>query len=134
MHYRVRRGDTLDSIASRYSVSTAELQRWNHLRTERAPRGRVLRIYEEYYPMATTVSERSATAAPGRRSTTGTTSATVKTAAHSGDIIHRVQAGETLWSIARGYQTTVEAIRAGNHYLFSRPLQVGDTLTILPTH
>jgi flagellar basal body L-ring protein FlgH len=25
----------------------------------------------------------------------------------------------------------VEAIQAGNRYLFSRPLQVGDTLTIL---
>ena len=52
VHYRVKRGDTLDNIASRYSVSTAELQRWNHLRTERAPRGRTLRIYEDYYPTA----------------------------------------------------------------------------------
>jgi LysM repeat protein len=49
-------------------------------------------------------------------------------------VMHRVKPGETLWSIARAYQTTVEAIQAGNRYLFSRPLQVGDTLTILPTH
>jgi LysM repeat protein len=48
-------------------------------------------------------------------------------------VMHRVKPGETLWSIARAYQTTVEAIQAGNRYLFSRPLQVGDTLTILPT-
>jgi LysM repeat protein len=48
-------------------------------------------------------------------------------------VVHRVKPGETLWSIARAYQTTVEAIQAGNRYLFSRPLQVGDTLTILPT-
>jgi len=48
-------------------------------------------------------------------------------------VVHHVKAGETLWSIARAYQTTVEAIQAGNRYLFSRPLQVGDTLTILPT-
>ena len=51
----------------------------------------------------------------------------------SSSVVHRVKAGETLWSIARAYQTTVEAIQAGNRYLFSRPLQVGDTLTILPT-
>jgi LysM repeat protein len=49
-------------------------------------------------------------------------------------VVHRVKPGETLWSIARAYQTTVEAIQAGNRFLFSRPLQVGDTLTILPTH
>ena len=48
-------------------------------------------------------------------------------------VVHHVKPGETLWSIARAYQTTVEAIQAGNRYLFSRPLQVGDTLTILPT-
>jgi len=47
-------------------------------------------------------------------------------------VVHHVKPGETLWSIARAYQTTVEAIQAGNRFLFSRPLQVGDTLTILP--
>jgi LysM repeat protein len=49
-------------------------------------------------------------------------------------ILHHVKAGETLWSIAHAYRTTVEAIQSGNRYLFSRPLQVGDTLTILPPH
>ena len=50
----------------------------------------------------------------------------------SNPMVHHVKPGETLWSIARAYQTTVEAIQTGNRFLFSRPLQVGDTLTILP--
>ena len=54
--------------------------------------------------------------------------------ARANPVVHRVKSGETLWSIARAYRTTVEAIRSGNLYLFSRPLQVGDTLTILPSH
>jgi LysM repeat protein len=54
--------------------------------------------------------------------------------ARSSAVVHHVKAGETLWSIARAYQTTVEAIQSANRYLFSRPLQVGDTLTILPSH
>jgi hypothetical protein len=36
-----------------------------------------------------------------------------------------------LWSIARGFRTTVEALRDANRYLFSRPLEAGDELTIL---
>jgi LysM repeat protein len=52
----------------------------------------------------------------------------------SNTVVHHVKPGETLWSIARAYRTTVEAIQSGNRYLFSRPLQVGDTLTILSSH
>jgi LysM repeat protein len=42
--------------------------------------------------------------------------------------------GETLWSIAQFYKTTAEALRAGNRFLFTRPLHVGDQLTIPPQH
>jgi len=51
--------------------------------------------------------------------------------ARTSKVVHHVKQGETLWSIARAYRTTVEAIQSGNRYLFSRPVQVGDTLTIL---
>ena len=53
------------------------------------------------------------------------------TEARSASVVHNVKPGETLWSIARAYQTTAEAIRSTNKYLFSRPLEVGDSLTIL---
>lgn len=36
MHYTVRRGDTLSSIARRFSVAVADLQRWNRLSTKEA--------------------------------------------------------------------------------------------------
>jgi LysM repeat protein len=54
--------------------------------------------------------------------------------ARSSRVVHRVKPGETLWSIAHVYRTTVQAIRSANQYLFSRPLEVGDSLTILPAH
>ncbi len=53
------------------------------------------------------------------------------TAARGGQpVVHTVHRGETLYSIARAYMTTVEALRTDNHFLASRSLQTGDTLTI----
>jgi LysM repeat protein len=43
---------------------------------------------------------------------------------------HRVKPGETLYSIARTYKTSVEALRSANQFLFSRPLQAGDLLIL----
>jgi membrane-bound lytic murein transglycosylase D len=45
VRYRVRRGDTLSGIADRFSLTTAEIRKWNHLRSGRVRRGMVLRIY-----------------------------------------------------------------------------------------
>lgn len=45
VRYRVRRGDTLASIAEQFDVSAAELKRWNRLRSNRVNRGMRLRVY-----------------------------------------------------------------------------------------
>src|SRR5258707_7114085 len=45
VQYRVRKGDTLLGIADRYSVSSDDLRKWNHLKAARVGRGMVLRIY-----------------------------------------------------------------------------------------
>ncbi|MGH9605877.1 MAG: transglycosylase SLT domain-containing protein [Terracidiphilus sp.] len=44
--YRVRRGDTLITIADRFGVSLADLRRWNHLTGYRIDQGRRLRVAE----------------------------------------------------------------------------------------
>ena len=46
-------------------------------------------------------------------------------------IVYQVKPGETLWSIARAFRTTVEELRGANRFLFDRPLEAGDELTIL---
>ncbi len=43
--YRVRRGDTLDGIADRFSVTMGEVRKWNHLTANKVNRGMVLRVY-----------------------------------------------------------------------------------------
>jgi len=133
IRYRVRRTDTAASIADEFDVTTAELRKWNHLRSDHVARGMALRIYPG--GMSPAPQAKSKAASPGtvmaRRQ--GPQDGPVMEAA-TGTVVHHVKPGETLWSIARAYRTTVEAIQSGNHFLFSRPLQVGDTLTILSAH
>jgi membrane-bound lytic murein transglycosylase D len=134
IRYRVRRTDTVATIADEFDVTAAELRKWNHLRTDHVARGMSLRIYPGgMTPPATLAKDK--TVAPGvviaRRD--GPRDVPVMEAG-SNSVVHHVKQGETLWSIARAYRTTVEAIQSGNRYLFSRPLQVGDTLTILSAH
>jgi len=135
MSYRVRRGDTLESIADEFDVSTEELRHWNHMRSDHVARGMRLRVYPGGMtppPSAGAPSRRHAAVAPGATPTTASSSEAAHATPSTGPVLYRVKPGETLWSIARGFQTTVEAIRQGNRFLLSRPLEAGDELTILP--
>ncbi len=134
IRYRVRRTDTVRSIADEFDVSTPELRAWNHMKSDHVSRGMLLKIYPG--GMTPTLQAKS--------SDNGKPTAAVVARhesvnnpimeARSSTVVHHVKSGETLWSIARAYRTTVEAIQSGNRYLFSRPLEVGDTLTILSSH
>lgn len=121
VRYRARRGDTLESVADQFNVTVTELKKWNGMRSNRLAAGMRLRIY----PGVTGP-------APVK---TSVTAAKVDAATKTGQpLTHRVLQGETLWSIAQAYQTTIEALRSGNRFLFSRPLQAGDILTIVQPH
>jgi membrane-bound lytic murein transglycosylase D len=128
--YRVRRGDTLNIIAGQFDVSVADLKKWNGLRSDTISRGAVLKIYPGGRPEP--ASTRAArTPVPAKSSAAGQQVAS-PAAGSPGAVRHRVKAGETLWSIARAYQTTVEALREANKSVLGRPLQIGDVLLILP--
>jgi membrane-bound lytic murein transglycosylase D len=135
IRYRVRRTDTIGTIADEFDVTAVELRKWNHLRADHVLRGASLRIYPGGMTPAPQQQAKAKETAPSTvvAQRNGTRNLPVMEARTSSTVVHRVKPGETLWSIARAYQTTVEALQAGNRYLFSRPLQVGDTLTILPT-
>ncbi len=121
VRYRARHGDTAESVADQFNVTVAELKKWNGMRSNRLVAGMRLKIY----PGVTGPMPVKATV----------TAARADVPAKVGQpVTHRVQQGETLWSIAQAYQTTIEALRSGNRFLFSRPLQAGDILTIVQSH
>ena len=130
VHYRVQRGDSLDGIAERFDVTVEELKHWNHIAGNRAPRGARLRIY---------TGGESADSEPAHTKTALKRSAQNRDAGNLEDVstagpkkgtAHKVKPGETLYSIARYYQTSVSALRQSNPFLADRPLEAGDILTI----
>jgi membrane-bound lytic murein transglycosylase D len=134
VRYRVHGNDTVASIADEFDVSAAELRKWNGLRSNHVAKGVRLRIYPGGMSPSPQAKPRETSPTVAAAAPRADPSGSPVMEARTNAILHHVKAGETLWSIARAYRTTVEAIQSGNRYLFSRPLQVGDTLTILPPH
>jgi membrane-bound lytic murein transglycosylase D len=129
VHYKVQRGDTLEGIAVRFDVTVAQLKRWNGIRGASVARGTRLRIYAGGYEAAS----------HGKPKASGASSPAVKPVSDpSGSekadkpeaVRHTVKRGETLYSIAREYRTTVARLRASNPFLADRDLEAGDVLTI----
>ena len=136
-HYKVRKGDTVASVADDFEVPVDKVRKWNHLRasSELTP-GRTLVIYkptssDNSGPSAS--SERQAegdppesrtarsAAAPHSKSHASTTTADVK---H-----HTVKKGETLSSIAESNHVSVAELKRDNPRLAAN-LRAGDVLVI----
>jgi membrane-bound lytic murein transglycosylase D len=127
IHYRVRRGDTLEGIAGQFDVTVSEIKRWNHLRGSKAPRGAHLRIFAGGEP-AGPLSGRSKSAQ--NESPASVRNVSSRNSEKHETVQHRVRPGETLYSIARNYGTTVSALKQSNSFLSDRRLEAGDVLTI----
>jgi membrane-bound lytic murein transglycosylase D len=113
--HTVKRGETVTTIARRYRVSVAELRAANDL-TSRSK----LRVSQTLM-----IPQRPAAGLP-----TAVARATQTTPPRlAAPVTHRVQRGDTLYSIARRYDTTVASLKQANR-LRSNTINVGDRLTI----
>jgi membrane-bound lytic murein transglycosylase D len=43
-HHKVKKGETLASIADKFGCEISDLKVWNHLKTNRAPVGAMLKV------------------------------------------------------------------------------------------
>ena len=98
--YRVRNGDTLSSVASRFGVKAADIKRQNKLKSNSLKVGQRLRL---------TIKEVQRT---GLRKTA-----------------YRVKRGDTLYTIAKRHRTSVSAIMDENK-LRSMDLKPGQRLVV----
>jgi LysM repeat protein len=114
----VRRGDSLATISRKYRISMAELRQANDLSaTARVKVGQTLMI-----PQHQAISLPAPTARTAR-------AATAPAARQAAAVTYRVQAGDTLFSIAKRFDTTVDVIKQLNR-LSTNTIGVGDRLTV----
>jgi membrane-bound lytic murein transglycosylase D len=116
-HYKVRKGDTVESVAENFGVSARMLRGWNHLQGSSLAGRRVLYLHLPVTRGAgeTQVASTSISKRPSRsKRHTGTQTASASTVAHPAVRHHKVKRGETLSSIANSYNTTVSALKHDN--------------------
>ncbi len=104
--YRVRRGDTVQTVADNFSLPPTMIRRWNHLRGD-SLRGR--RIVYVHLPVTPTTLPKEQAGASKSKTSNGLRPASPKIVQR-----HKVQPGETLTSIATTHHTTVEALKRDN--------------------
>jgi membrane-bound lytic murein transglycosylase D len=136
--YKVHRGDTVETVAENFGVSPLMLRRWNGLRGDSLSGRKVLALHLPITPNSheEVASSRSKAKHPGtvpKTETADTKPPATKSAqierlevarneaarndtrrAESPVVHHKVKSGETLYSIANLYNTTVAALKRDN--------------------
>ena len=108
--HRVRKGDTLSTIARAYGTSVYAIQQSNGMgRRTMIRAGQTLKI-----PSA------AASRYPSGEESVGA----------DGVVVYRVQRGDTLWAIARRYGTTPQKIALQNGISVNHTLRVGERLNV----
>jgi membrane-bound lytic murein transglycosylase D len=122
--YKVRRGDTVQTVAENFGVSAQMIRRWNGLRGDSLHGRKVLALHLPVTPTGEPSSIASSKLAthPRKTAQTASSKASAKAAKASDEdateqasvLHHKVKSGETLYSIATTYKTTVAALKRNN--------------------
>jgi len=107
-HYKIRKGDTVESVSENFGVSARMLRVWNHLKGSSLAGRRILYLH---LPVTRSASETQVATKHSSRSHRPTAA---QTASANAVLHHRVKRGETLFSIANSYNTTVSALKHDN--------------------
>ena len=127
--HTITSGDTLSEIALAYGSTVSAIKSINHIRSSRSLRlGKTLIIPELGTPKTKKKTRKAPRVAQKTQKTSKKTKPTSKRKAKQKS--HRVKVGETLWSIARRYQTSVKSIKRLNRRS-TNTIRVGELLRVL---
>jgi membrane-bound lytic murein transglycosylase D len=124
--YKVHKGDTVESVAENFGVSPKMLRQWNGIRGSSLSGRRVLALH---LPVSPSVHDAEVAARSSKSKHPKTETASTKPPADKSAQIerlgpneerqvavvhHKVKSGETLYSIANAYRTTVATLKRNN--------------------
>ena len=126
--YKVHSGDTVESVAENFGVSPQMLRRWNGIHGDSLHGRKVLALH---LPVSPSAHESEVASTHAKSKHAGTTAKPTETAvtkppatksaqiereeiAQAPVVHHKVKSGETLYSIATAYRTTVAALKRDN--------------------
>ena len=117
--HRVKSGEYLGKIASYYNVRVSQIKSWNELYSDNIRVGQKLDIYKDpsYFKKTT----------PKPATNTAAASSNVNTSDFNNTYI--VQPGDTLWSISKKYEVSIEQLKKANN-LSSDKLTPGQKLKV----
>ena len=126
MRYKVRKGDTVETVAENFGVPALMVRRWNGLRSNSLHGRTVLALHVPVSPNSETVSTAPATRThkpvqiattkvPASRSAKASEDSSDENELNQASVLrHKVKSGETFYSIATTYKTTVAALKRNN--------------------
>lgn len=144
-YYKVRRGDNLSEIASKYDVTVADIKKWNKLKKNALTYGKSLKIITsqsvvrtvrkalkaDKIPSETIVAAQKLAISEDKISKEEKAKKSVKTDSITSNTtaFYVVQKGDNLNIIAKKHNVTVEEILKWNH-LSSASIQLGTSLQV----
>jgi membrane-bound lytic murein transglycosylase D len=130
--YTAKKGETLQTVARRFGVSRGDVAEANNLTTKSRLRpGQELIIPRAPATLLAARTERAAPTAVASRAIAGRADTPeAVTPAKVAQVTYKVKRGDTLFSIARLFDTTVAKIKSWNR-LSSNRINPGSTLKIL---
>lgn len=111
--HKVRSGETMSGIASKYGLSVSELQKLNGLKRTTVYAGETL-VVKKSYTTSSASTASTASSSAGKSSTSSSTKSSSSSSSKSKTTTYTVRKGDSLGAIADRYGCTVAELKAWN--------------------
>jgi membrane-bound lytic murein transglycosylase D len=134
--YKIKKGDNLNTVAEDYKVAVADLKRWNGIKGNSVPRGKLLKIKTVRAGAETNTTALASAVIAGAKSTEKTKENLLDSLAVSPNATqYVVQKGDNWNTIARKYNVSVDELcswnpNASNNLKLGMSLQIGPAAAI----